>query len=192
MKGRIEYDYYGSGDGVNQIQTITNYNGYTEDFSCDMLDRLSSYTEQIESQTLTHSYSYTALDQLETMTYPSGLTVSYDYYDETGYLKALLDHNDQIIYEPKASNAYGQMTQYNLGNGITSQIDFDQFGIMDRIQTIDDVAITGHEILDMSFDIDVVNGLLNSRTDHVINGGMGLTETFTYDVYRPKWRMSHL
>ena len=65
------------------------------------------------------------------------------------------------------------MTQYTLGNGLTTQIDYDAFGVMDRIQT------QNSSVFDMSFDIDLKNGLLHQRQDHVQN----LTEGFTYDDF---------
>ncbi len=170
-EGHIEYTYVTSGNGLNRLENIVNYNGLTESFEYDELSRLTRHTEMINSKSFVHEYSYTDLDQLDSIAFPSGLTVDYDYYGETGFVKHLKDHNGNVIYEPLESNQYGQMTQYLLGNGLTTKVSYDQFGVLDEIESV------GSNVFHMSFDFNVQNGLLNSRTDHKVN----LTESFGYD-----------
>ena len=185
QEGHIEYSYHPSGNGLNQVSEVVNYNGYTEIYTYDVLDRLSTHTEMINGETFNHQYTYTDFDQLRSMTCPSGLQITYDYYDGTGFLRRILDHTTildgsgnitqagHVIYEPKASNVYGQMTEYTLGNGLTTSVAYDPFGILDRISTV------GTPIFDMTFDFNIQNGLLNSRTD----GVKGLSESFMYDSH---------
>ena len=175
-EGIIQYSYHDSGDGLNQISEIINYNGYQELFAYDTLDRILSHTEIIEGQSFPHLYSYTAFDQLDKVTYPSNLEIGYEYYSNTGFLKRMKDVvTDATLYEPKESNKYGQMTEYLLGNGLTSTIEYDKFGILDRI------SASNVTVFDMSFDFNIQNGLLNQRTDHSF--AQPLTENFLFDDF---------
>ena len=175
-EGIIQYSYHGSGDGLNQVSEIINYNGYQELFTYDTLDRIQSHTEIIEGQSFPHQYSYTAFDQLDKVTYPSNLEIGYEYYSGTGFLKRMKDVvTDATLYEPKESNKYGQMTEYLLGNGLTSTIAYDEYGILNRI------SASNNSVFDMSFDFNIQNGLLHQRTDHSF--GPQLTEDFLYDDF---------
>jgi RHS repeat-associated protein len=174
-----DYTYVASGNGLNQIQSVSyNYQGTnpytnTETFTYDALNRLESTTETINGSAFTHAFTYNDNNQIMTETYPSGLVASYN-YDGKGFLENITSNN-KIVYEPLATNNYGQLTSYKLGNGLTSIMQYDEFGFLKRSFTENNSAF------DMSYDFNTMNGNLNWRKDATIGGPNGLTETFSYD-----------
>jgi len=174
-----DYIYVNSGNGLNQIQSVsyayqgTNPYTNTESFIYDEFNRLQSTTENINGSPFTRAFTYNDNNQLLTETYPSGLTATYN-YDTKGFLENI-KRNNKIVYEPLATNSYGQLTSYKLGNGLTSTMQYDDFGFLTNAYTND------NSVFNMSYDFNTNNGNLNSRTDAAVGGPNGLTETFSYD-----------
>jgi len=174
-EGTINYQYVTSGNGLTRIESINNYNGLTESFVYDQLDRISSHTQNIlvngQSNVFTCQYAYTQFDQLQSVTYPTGLQINYDYHIGTGFLNAVRKVDGSIIYQPLATNNYGQITQFMHGNGVTTDIMHNNVGTLKGMKT----QTTG--IFDYTYDFNDQNGLLNSRSNHV----QGASESFSYD-----------
>ena len=126
-EGLTEYSYNTSGNGVNALKEVKGFNGVQENYTYDLYHRLIEKKEKVDQQTYTTSFEYDRLDQLTKTTYPSGYSTK-KVYDLKGYLVAVNDGGGNPIYELPERNASGQLTSYRLGNGITTQKEYDNYG----------------------------------------------------------------
>jgi RHS repeat-associated protein len=174
-----EITWYWYNDDINENgfgkirEIMSEYDGgITYTYSYDDFDRLSSKTETIEGNDYTTEYEYNRRNgRLERMEYPSGFAVKYN-YTPTGDLFNVIqdDATELVIWEAVSKNHFGQLTEYELGNGLTTTKDFDEFGYPENI-------ITG-TVQDLSYVFNVQTGNLTSRADDRFN----LSESFGYDT----------
>jgi RHS repeat-associated protein len=155
------------GDRINQIKSVTGFNGENRRYRYDDFGRLGSVTEDFEG-TYTTSYSYNPMGALVATTYPSGLVVT-QHYNSLGYLDEIKRGNE-MVYKTLATNGRGQVTDYRKGNGKNSTVTYTN-GAPTHYAT------TG--VQDYHLVWDVHKNILMSRRD--ARAGVDLTETFTYD-----------
>ena len=88
------------------------------------LNRLSSKTERLFGTDYQTSYTYDDLDgfplRVKTVTYPTGYTTENVYHALSGKLYRINDGQGNKLWETASTNAAGQITEYQLGNYITS------------------------------------------------------------------------
>ena len=89
-------------------------------FSYDAYSRLTSNTVQIDGEQFSQHYQYHSQSgQLLSRTYPNGLTLAYEYNDH-GYVEWEKNAASGYVYRQHiAQDAFGNITQANLGNGVT-------------------------------------------------------------------------
>jgi RHS repeat-associated protein len=170
--GTTHYDYYNSGNGINQLKKEWNDNGESIEYHYDQLGRTTKVIETIDSKIFETEYSYDEFGNLETRIYPSGLVVTRK-YDALGYPTKVFSDNingeNILVWEALEMNALGQYTKFKRHNNVITNRVYDQFGMPKEYTT--------SGIQDLRFDFDTQRGILLSRTD-VLNGQY---EAFEYD-----------
>jgi RHS repeat-associated protein len=155
----------------NKLTSVIGFNNVNENYTYDALGRLSAETNTVDGTDFTTSYTYNNFGKVETVIYSYGFVkkYSYDYY---GYITTIQGGNDvnslTTIYTNNQLNAFGQNTDYTLGNGLNSTNSYN-FGLPQQFYT------TGIQDLNFSFQYGT-NNLLN-RTDNI----KGFSENFDYD-----------
>jgi RHS repeat-associated protein len=151
---------------------LVTYPGGNESFVYDPYGRLSSKGKVIDGITYTTGYGYDSHNRLTSMTYPSGFAIT-NVYNTNGYLSDVKrTDNNALIWNGQDVNAFGQFTQYQYGNDLSTYKGFTNTGFLSAINTS---AID--PLQDLTYNFDPVTGNLLSRLD----GWRQLTETFTYD-----------
>ena len=111
LLGTLERIRYGS-----DLQTIT--------YQYDELLRLIGSNETFNGVTYSSSYTYDEIGRLSTETYPSGMAVK-NQYNNGGYLRAVKDLDDNVLWQADKHDIYGHLTQFHTGNGLTTYRDYD-------------------------------------------------------------------
>lgn len=170
--GVTSYQYFNSGNGLNQLKRITAPNGTKKEFTYDEHGRPITQSRTIEGTTHTHSLTYNNNGRLATKTYPSGLTLNYTYNSE-GFLIGINGQGEQI-FTANSANEYGALTNYTLGNGKTTERQYDALGRPQDIYTED--------IIELMHQWDLTSGNLEWREDAVagVNSTL-MAEEFEYD-----------
>ncbi len=108
---------------VGLISEESHSNGIKYEYTYNEYGRLIKSTETIPDNSgdnIDYSFSY-EFDNLNRMTdviYPSGFHIKKS-YDNFGYLTEIYNVNDsEYIWEANSMNAFGEMEDYNLGNGL--------------------------------------------------------------------------
>ena len=169
---RYNYNNMPSESGFGLLQSISGTNDIIYQYSYDHLNRISAQIEKNEGISYTSFYTYNSIGKLESYTYPSGYSVKYQYTDN-GSLHKVLDGTieDKILWQADEVNRRGQLTNYSLGNGLSTEIGYDDLsGLLESI-------VTG-QVQNLQYKFDQITGNLEWRKDHKYY----LTETFTYDA----------
>ncbi len=171
--GLYSYSYIPSGNGVNKISEISNsFTGISYAYTYDGLNRTTSYTENIPGQSpLTTSYSYDDYSNILNTTYPGGFATTNEYDDVNHCYLKKINSGSTTIWKGDEMNALGQYNKYTLGNGVQTQIDYNNFGLPKEI--------LAPGIQDLILDFNLSNGNLNWRKD--LSQGRNLKEEFHYD-----------
>lgn len=162
LLGTLERIRYGS-----NLQTIT--------YQYDELLRLIGSNETFNGVTYSSSYTYDEIGRLSTETYPSGMAVK-NQYNNGGYLRAVKDLDDNVLWRADKHDIYGHLTQFHTGNGLTTYRDYDSEN--GRLLGI----ITGNDrniFQNYTYTYDDF-GNFASRNK---NAGTMLSENFTYDNF---------
>ena len=179
--------------GIGKLAKTTGAEGDTVTYTYDTLGRpatthtwIDSDDDDIEDpgEGYDTTRRYNALGRLSHITYPAstnyptGLVVRYQYTLD-GYLKAVRnDADDSLYWQAEAQSAEGQLTEYTLGNGITTRRKYNAWD--GRIDTIDSWTTLGSalspNVQDEQYHFNLLGNLL--RRD---NTRQSVHETFTYD-----------
>ncbi len=174
-----EYVYQEDPDknGFGQLE----YENYSNDISYhylfDNLGRIIQKEENIQGKDYISSYEFNeTTGKLEGYTYPHPMTeaplLHIGYFYNNGYLTKIQDINrNKELWHLDHMNKRGQITDFSLGNGLSTHKGFDDYGFPKSI-------ITG-SVQDLEYQFNPVTGNLNWRKDHT--GTLNLTETFGYD-----------
>ena len=161
--------YVINGNGLNKVKEISTPNGVTIKYTYDLFGRVVSEIENIGSESFTTEFEYDNFDNIISITYPSGYIAKFD-FNSKGYLvKARDDSQNPIKYELPVQNSRGQLTKFKLGNGITTETEYDNFGFITNIKA--------NGIQDYQIQFDQNTGSLNYRSDYMKN----IQEEFLYD-----------
>lgn len=158
-KGTLKYIHHKTIEGQT-IQYIS--------YSYDDLARLIRTSEQRSSSTYVTDLEYDEYSRVKQTTYPTGVSIRNKY--ENGFLKYILDPNNHVLWKSDGINAYGQLTDATLGNGITTHRAYNP-----EMHYLDSI-VTSNNLQNLSYDYDNF-GNLASRKDNLRN----LQETFQYD-----------
>jgi len=156
-------------NGLGKLHYVTAPNGYKKEYFYDEYSRIVKIEETIDSEIYTIIYEFDELGRPYILTYPTGFQIK-NIYNEYGYLSQVVRVSDnKIIWEANEVNANGQIEEFLLGNGLTTQKTYNNStGIIQKIET--------GNVQDFSYSFDELNNL-TERKDNKRN----LTETFDYD-----------
>jgi len=162
------YAYITEGNGKGQVGNVSSSNGIEYSYEYDGLSRMVAENEVIDEQHYTSSYTYDEFGNLKDIVYPTGFGIRKTY--SKGFLIGVtrLD-NGSVLYQNPSYNERGQITTYQLGNGLTCQREYDQYGFPKKIYT--------GTIQKLEYTFYTPTGNLVSRKDVNFN----LQETFAYD-----------
>lgn len=170
----IQYEYVEEGNGLGQLESISQSNGIGYHYTYDQYGRMMNENEIIEGQTYQSGYTYDSYGNLYKLTYPSGFSVKNEY--DRGYLtKQRRGDNNAVLYELPAYNVRGQLTGFKYGNGLSTLLDYDDYGFPDMF------LVQSGGTLNLNYNFDPGTGNLNWRNDHTYR--LNLHESFSYDEY---------
>lgn len=167
ITGTTDYTYVGSGDGKGQIESITGPTGMAQSFTYDSYGRSISTKETIDETDYNINFTFDNLSRVKTMTYPSGFELTYNYNND-GRLTGV-NHGSHNIWTLTETNQLGQVTGFDLGNGLSSAYTYNELGQVTGI-------VTG-TIQDLSYEYNDKH-LISARHDD----SRTLSESFTYDA----------
>lgn len=159
------------GLGLLKKQEVMDVNSYS--YAYDQLNRLLEKTENIDGTDYTHQYAYDSQSQqLKSLEFPSGYSVNYQYRTNGSFRRILDGKEGLVLWESVANNGMGQLTDFNLGNGLSTHKSYDQYGYLSGIGT-------DNMVQQLYYQFDPSSGNLVSRRD--LRNGYVNTEEFTYD-----------
>lgn len=185
LRNRIEEDInadarevttwtYGTAAGeVGVIKTIECAGKQSIAYSYDEYLRMKKIDEKkILNRTYTTEYQYDAYSRVLQTTYPSGF-VTQNRYLNSGYLNAIVDEAGNALWKAGTTNALGQYTTFDYGNGITTTQTYDPK--TGRLRS--SYSESGNKIV-QKFEYNYDDfGNLAARKDNIFHLG----ETFLYD-----------
>ena len=140
-------------------------------------NRQASTTETLFGTTYTTTYSYDDQNgfplRVKEVTYPSGYAIEKGYDATTGNVTEIR-HNNQLLWKTHEANALGQITHYEMGNGVHSYYQYDDRHLLSAQQA----SKNGNIIQNFGYSYDIFANLA-ARTEDKF--AMPNTETFTYD-----------
>ncbi len=169
-EGVSTYEYVTNGNGLNQLKRVVSPDGSYQEFSYDSFSRNIQFKEKHGNYTdiFNSSFTYDNQDRLVSIKYPSGFQTIYE-YDSYGYLSKIKGPGNYEIFKPISTNARGQLTQFNYGNGLVTNKSYNDYGFLEH--TISE------GVQDIETFFNPQNGNLESRTDNIKQ----LNENFGYD-----------
>jgi RHS repeat-associated protein len=174
------YNYVPSGNGVNQLLTVSNPN-VSQTFTYDNLGRTVSVTENIQNINYTTSFEYNDRGLNTKVTYPSGFSVTKE-YDAIGRLYLIKQSdNNQPIWRANQYNNHEMLTQAILGNGMKYNYSYDANNILTGISMQN---LSNSIIYNQSYQFDFSTGNLKLRKDLLkLKPGTSIPfqEEFEYD-----------
>ena len=177
----LQYEYVEEGNGLGQVESITQSNGIGYHYTYDQYGRIKTESEIIEGQTYQSGYTYDSYGNLYKLTYPSGFSVKNEY--DRGYLtKQRRGDNNAVLYELPDYNVRGQITEFKYGNGLPTLLDYDDYGFPDMF------LVQSGGTLNLNYGFDPGTGNLNWRNDHTYR--LNLHESFSYDDNHLKNRLT--
>lgn len=170
---------YNESAGQKGLLASVVHDNQTVGYSYDNQLRVSSVTNTIGNDGYTTTYTYDDFSRLSTETYPSGVSVRYG-YGSNGCLREITDsRTHEGLWKLNNANAKGQPTETFQSNAIVTGYAYDD--LTGRLTGIQSTRPNGNATLQhLTYDYDEFGNLL-SRTDHRLNNGNGITETFSYD-----------
>ncbi len=165
----ITYTYVESGNGINQVKTISDNGVEFQSFEYDEYDRIKKLTEQVGDISMEASYQYDEYGRESAINYPQGFGIKYSYDPGTGELIGITTNTDLPIWNLVDINEHGQITKYNSGNGLQTELIYDANNFLSRIKT--------GTVQDLTYVFDHNSVVLQERTGLI----EGMTEYFDYD-----------
>ncbi|HEY6330206.1 MAG TPA: RHS repeat-associated core domain-containing protein [Blastocatellia bacterium] len=188
----VTYDYDNTTDSTQGLLlSVTVGSYFTEAYSYDSLERISSVTDTISGFKYTTGYQYNQADQTTQTTYPSSRALPF-LYDSFGRLNSVggTGGNNPIGYLGAITyNANEQTTGYSLGNGVGEALSYDP----SRLQLTGISATVGSTpLMNLSYNYNAAAGQMGTGTTAGNSGQLvGTTGTidsqvesasYTYDL----------
>ena len=147
--------------------------GFSESYQYDNLHRIKQIDTQLKTLAARQfKFEYDAAGRMQKSHYPSGFSVE-AIYNPLGFLTAYQNPKTQQSYwQAQDMDAFGNWVGERMGNGITTQRDYDPASGL--LKTITSTKTSNADIQNLAYTWDS-NGNLRTR-----NQG-NLTETFNYD-----------
>ncbi len=178
------YEQTNTNNGFGQLLSIakTTNNPYpiTTGYVYDNLARVINKTETIDGNSYTFAYAYSSSSgMIENYTYPSNYTITY-LYSPYGHMESIVNFGkgfEQTLWTATAANARGQITDFRLGNGLTTHKGYDAYGMPESIVTKNAANTV---LQNLAYNFDPFTGNLTQKAE-IINSNTILTETYEYD-----------
>lgn len=157
------------------LKKVYNDNHSIEYFYDDML-RTVGTIEIIDDVEYNTSYTYDKANRISTITYPTGFTLCKT-YSNSGYEQSNYDkEDDALLWKTIKTNAYGCITEYQLGNGLRTVNSYDyRTSLLDNIYTVKNEKV----LQNITYEYDEF-GNMHSRSKKT---GKPMKEIFEYDEY---------
>ena len=172
----VDYTYCPENtNGFGQIQNVSKANGIQTNYSYDKYSRVIDKSQTIDSKNYNFHFTYNVFGTISKKTWPSGFAVNYHY--KKGYFSALEQSSTGImLWKLEDINAQGKILQYQLGNGLLTTKEFDNYSFPVSIYTENNVQ-------NHTYDFNTITGNLNWRESGIYppHGSHTLKEVFTYD-----------
>ncbi len=184
VEGSATWGYIASGNGLGQLDTVSDsVNDYAKVFNYDNLGRvIQTYTElgvNAADGTFNEYVTYDAIgrqfQQIDATNHGMQFT-----YNSNGYMEKILEATDTAkeYYKVEGIDAWGNVSQAKLGNGLTEQRTFHaETGLPNRVLVTNPLA---QEIQDNLYTFNKI-GILTNRDRLIESNSTTLSETFHYD-----------
>lgn len=171
-----QWIYDNSKGKVGMLSAIIYGDSHSISYEYDALLRNTAIIETIAGTEYTTNYTYDNAGRAETVTYPSGIAVK-KMYSNSGFYKSMVDADDEtVLWQTQTADAMGHVTEYQVGNGLTTQIKYDEnTKLLARIDTRSDDKT--YQSLSYHYD---GFGNLTDRNKLV---GTTRSESFVYDNF---------
>ena len=145
-------------------------------YDYDDLLRISKAKETIKGEEYVTNYAYDGAGRVEFVTYPSGLAIQ-KMYSNSGYLNMVINPDGEtILWHTDAADALGNITDYQVGNGLVTHRSYDEkTGLLSDIVTDNN----DKQMQNLTYSYDGFGNLIN-RTNKI---GNRLSEDFSYDAF---------
>lgn len=175
ISGTTTYQYVTSGNGMQLPDKIYGP-GSTAEFKYDNFNRMTENKETVlvGNKILKTNYAYDNYGREIQHTYPSGI-VTKTQYNSLGYLTAITDNNNQVIWQQVTRDALDRLREYDYGNGINTTHTYDNLNYLTEISHGNG---TFHK---QTYDNDALTGNLKSRFFQNFVTNTALKETFNFD-----------
>ena len=164
------------GAGIGRLASTSSADGVDRSFAYDNFGRLGQTSTSVAGEQLSVSRTYDAYGRLETLGYPLVGQIPFILkygYTPTGDLRSVDKLNSGKQYwRALETNAAGQLTSEQYGNGVSSSSFFDDNGRLRRQTTVR----ANTPLRELEYDY-YPNGSLKARRDRVLAS----SETFAYD-----------
>ncbi|MGU3404107.1 RHS repeat-associated core domain-containing protein [Methylobacterium brachiatum] len=168
------WTYDTAGGGTGKIASISNSNGYAEQFIYDRAGRLARDVITIGNEQFVTSTEYDQFGRVSKLYYPTSFAVR-NHYDAKGFLVAVSDLRDGNEYwSVRDIDIYGHVTKEVYGNGVVTTRAYNAKDL--RPQEYTSFKAGYGSILEMKLSYDLT-GNLKSRSELVEHK----KETFCYD-----------
>lgn len=167
----------GFGQLKSVSQTINDDDETKIEYIYDELGRVTSKKKKVDNINYEFLYTYNSNSgMLEYYTYPSNYQIKYT-YNNLGYMNGIIETGtDCILWAPVTANQRGQITKFDLGNGLTSQRAYDAYGFPWGIMTKNNS--TNAIVQNIYYDFDQVTGNLLHKAEDIP------TKTFLNEYYQ--------
>lgn len=171
-EGTTTYAYYTSGNGLEQIQSVTGPNGVSNSYTYDSYGRMNQLTETISGdQSFVTGFAFDDWNNNTSITYPSGITLT-NTFNTDGY-QTEIRNAGTLVWKLDNITSLGQPDQYSLGtSGLKTNFLYTSNGFVNKITT---------GIGEQTFNFDANTGNLTSRSYKKTNNPATVSESFTYD-----------
>ncbi|MDR1682140.1 MAG: hypothetical protein LBS25_01955 [Candidatus Symbiothrix sp.] len=168
----LTYQYVPSGNGIGQLQTITQGATVIQSHAYTPKGQLASVTENVANSNYATSYTYNSNGQVTEKQTPSDLRVGYQYTN--GMLSALRNaDNNALLWQADSINALGQITRSTLSNGMKRAMNYDGYHQLSQLF----LTTNGPVVDQINYQFNPLTGNLTQRNDSYL----GRNELFGYD-----------
>jgi len=164
----FSYSYITSGNGINQIDKISDPQGVFRDYDYDSYGQITNFTQKVGDKTMSTSYQYDTYGRTIAINYPGEFGIKYVYQTITGELIEIHTNTDQLVWKLLDVNSLGQLSKYQYGNYLETNLAYDTINFIQNIST--------GTVQNISYNFDAKKGRFTSRKGLITK----ITENFTY------------
>jgi RHS repeat-associated protein len=167
--GTYTYQYAAFGPAANNLIIETAPNGYYTKYFYDSFGRNDKVEEYINGNSYLTRYQFDNFSRVEKTFYPSNFCVK-NVYNNYGHLSQIINEaTNQAIWICNSTNSLGKVSSFTSGNAKITQCTYNSYGYLTQLNT--------PNVQNMSYDYNLLNGNLKSRSDLILNK----IESFTFD-----------